>query len=128
TQDGKHIYLYRYDANSPILREIARLREIAFRAVEEGTGRRRDLDNLDTWYTQLILWDADDLEIAGAYRLGDANAIVAERGLDGLYSHSLFEYHQQRMAPFIAQGLELGRSFVQPKYWGKRSLDYLWQG
>lgn len=128
TQDGKHIYLYRYDGNSPILREIGRLREIAFRAVEEGTGRRRDLDNFDTWYTQLILWDAEDLEIAGAYRLGDAKAIVAERGLEGLYSHSLFEYHPQRMAPFIAQGLELGRSFVQPKYWGKRSLDYLWQG
>ncbi|RZQ56386.1 GNAT family N-acetyltransferase [Pseudidiomarina tainanensis] len=128
TQDGKHIYLYRYDGNSPILREIGRLREIAFRAVEEGTGRRRDLDNYDTWYTQLILWDAEDLEIAGAYRLGDAQQIVAERGLAGLYSHSLFAYHPQRMQDFVTQGLELGRSFVQPKYWGKRSLDYLWQG
>jgi len=128
TQDGKHIYLYRYDGNSPILREIGRLREIAFRAVEEGTGRRRDLDNYDTWYTQLILWDEDELEIAGAYRLGDAQQIVAERGLNGLYSHSLFAYHPERMQDFVTQGLELGRSFVQPKYWGKRSLDYLWQG
>lgn len=30
--------------------------------------------------------------------------------------------------PYVKQGLELGRSFVQPKYWGKRSLDYLWFG
>jgi hypothetical protein len=32
------------------------------------------------------------------------------------------------MQPCLLQGLELGRSFVQPKYWGKRSLDYLWFG
>lgn len=32
------------------------------------------------------------------------------------------------MQPYFEQGLELGRSFVQPQYWGKRSLDYLWFG
>jgi hypothetical protein len=32
------------------------------------------------------------------------------------------------MTLYFEQGLELGRSFVQPKYWGKRSLDYLWFG
>jgi len=32
------------------------------------------------------------------------------------------------MQPYFEQGLELGRSFVQPQYWGKRSLDYLWYG
>src|SRR5690606_22611041 len=26
------------------------------------------------------------------------------------------------------KAVELGRSFVNPKYWGKASLDYLWQG
>ncbi len=40
----------------------------------------------------------------------------------------MFDYHKDRIQPFIESGLELGRSFVQPKYWGKRSLDYLWQG
>lgn len=128
TADGKFIYLHRYQGHSAVLREIGRLREIAFRAVDEGTGKRRDLDNYDTWYTQLLLWDANELEIAGAYRLGCAKTIVEQHGLAGLYSHSLFAYHRERMQPFIAQGLELGRSFVQPKYWGKRSLDYLWQG
>ncbi|RUO49445.1 GNAT family N-acyltransferase [Pseudidiomarina donghaiensis] len=128
TADGKFIYLHRYQGNSAVLREIGRLREIAFRAVDEGTGKRRDLDNYDTWYTQLVLWDAHALEIAGAYRLGCAKSIVEQQGLEGLYSHSLFAYHPERIRPYIAQGLELGRSFVQPKYWGKRSLDYLWQG
>ena len=44
TNDGKDIYLYNYDESSPILREIGRLREVAFRAVGEGTGKKRDID------------------------------------------------------------------------------------
>lgn len=44
-----------------------------------------------------------------------------------LYSSTLFQY-ADTMQPYFAQGIELGRSFVQPKYWGKRSLDYLWYG
>ncbi|MGI0152723.1 GNAT family N-acyltransferase [Pseudidiomarina sp. WS423] len=127
TADGKSIYLYRYQGNSPIMRELGRLREVAFRAVDEGTGKRRDLDNFDTWYLHLILWDPQDLEIAGAYRLGDTKAILAQHGVAGLYSQTLFEY-QPQLLPLLEQGLELGRSFVQPRYWGKRSLDYLWQG
>ena len=38
-----------------------------------------------------------------------------------------------KLAPLNAwhrarQGMELGRSFVVPDYWGSRSIDYLWQG
>lgn len=127
TGDGKRIYLYRHTESSPIMREIGRLREIAFRAVGEGSNKRRDIDKYDNDYFHLILWDKDDLEIAGAYRFGDAKQLIAAKGLDGLYSSSLFEYGPE-MDKYFAQGLELGRSFVQPKYWGKRSLDYLWYG
>lgn len=127
TSDGKTIYLYQHQGCSPILREIGRLREIAFRAVGEGTNKRRDIDSYDAHYYHLILWDKDDLEIAGAYRFGDARKIVSEQGHEGLYSSSLFSYDSS-MTPYLNQGLELGRSFVQPRYWGKRSLDYLWFG
>ncbi|RUO79734.1 GNAT family N-acetyltransferase [Idiomarina tyrosinivorans] len=127
TPDGKAIYLYRYQGSSPILREIGRLRELAFRAVGEGTWQRRDLDNYDAYYFQLILWDPNQLEIVGAYRLGDSAKIQAEKGEQGLYSRAFFVY-QNAMQQYIENGLELGRSFVQPRYWGKRSLDYLWQG
>lgn len=127
TADGQQIYHYRYQGNSTILRELGRLREIAFRAVDEGTGRRRDLDNYDTWYQHLLLWNPQDLEIAGAYRFGDSADIMAQHGIAGLYSQSLFRY-SKAMEPYFSQGLELGRSFVQPRYWGKRSLEYLWQG
>ncbi len=59
TADGKQIYLYQSAQSSPVLREIGRLRELSFRAVGEGSGRRRDIDRFDSYYEQLILWDKD---------------------------------------------------------------------
>ncbi len=127
TSDGKHIYLYKNEGSCCVLREIGRLREIAFRAVGEGTGQRRDIDQYDASYSQLVLWDECDLEVVGAYRLADAGEIIQQEGVTGLYSSGLFKYHDN-ILPLLAEGAELGRSFVQPKYWGKRSLDYLWYG
>ena len=127
TSDGKHIYLYLHQGSSVIMREIGRLREIAFRAVGEGTLHRRDIDKYDNHYYHLILWDENDLEIVGAYRFGDARILSKPDHPTGLYSATLFDYAQHNPQLF-EQGLELGRSFVQPRYWGKRSLDYLWFG
>ncbi|OEE58119.1 GNAT family N-acetyltransferase [Enterovibrio norvegicus FF-162] len=127
TPDGKEIYLYRYKDESSVMREIGRLREIAFRAVGEGTGQRRDIDKYDEHYFHLVLWDPIVMEIVGAYRFCDTQAVIAQQGIECLYTHTLFDY-DQGMTPFLDAGLELGRSFVQPKYWGKRSLEYLWLG
>ena len=127
TADGKQIYLYQHNTSSVIMREIGRLREIAFRAVGEGTNRKRDIDKYDSDYLHLILWDVKDLEIVGAYRFGLAKLLTQNSEENKLYSATLFKY-QGGMQPYFTQGLELGRSFVQPKYWGKRSLDYLWYG
>jgi len=127
TPDGKRIHLFNGELDSPILREVGRLRELSFRAVGEGSGTRRDLDRFDAYYDHLILWDPTDLEIAGAYRMASTAQVLAQQGAEGLYTHSLFEF-TPGMEPFLQQGLELGRSFVQPRYWGKRSLDYLWFG
>jgi SAM-dependent methyltransferase len=127
TPDGKRIHLFRGALDSPILREVGRLRELSFRAVGEGSGARRDLDRYDAHYDHLILWDPQDLEIAGAYRMARTAQVLAEQGVEALYTHSLFEF-TPGMQGFLQQGLELGRSFVQPRYWGKRSLDYLWFG
>lgn len=127
TGDGKQIYLYCHQQSSPVLREIGRLREFAFRAVGEGSGLRRDIDRFDSHYEQLILWDKDDLEIVGAYRFANTRKVLAEYGENGLYTASLFQF-DAKMQPYLDAGLELGRSFVQPRYWGKRSLEYLWYG
>lgn len=127
TPDNKKILQYKHTGSSPIMREIGRLREIAFRAVGEGTEKRRDTDKHDASYFHLILWDEKELEIVGAYRIGDATQVATSEDFGHLYSASLFDY-QPEMAQYFAQGLELGRSFIQPKYWGKRALDYLWMG
>ncbi|WNN46311.1 lysophospholipid acyltransferase family protein [Winslowiella toletana] len=127
--DGKVIYLYRRNGEDyvPILRELGRLREIAFRAVGEGSGKRRDLDDYDDDYYHLILWDQQALDIVGAYRFLPTAEQLARKGVNGIYSQSLFHYDNQ-MNPVLLQGIELGRSFIQPAYWGKRGLDYLWLG
>lgn len=127
TRDGKQIMLLDAHADNPALREIGRLRELAFRRVGEGTGARRDLDRYDLHYRHIVLWDEQALTIAGAYRLGEAGPILRERGPAGLYSASLFDY-APAANEFLDGAVELGRSFVQPAYWGSRSLDYLWQG
>ena len=129
TRDGKQIYLFDYRRNSAVMREIGRLREMTFRYVGEGTGMRRDLDQYDTYYRHLVLWDDSDAQIAGAYRIGEVANILAARGVAGLYTSSLFTFTEKLLsANVLPQTLELGRSFVQPRYWGMRSLDYLWVG
>ncbi|WP_281782113.1 lysophospholipid acyltransferase family protein [Lysobacter auxotrophicus] len=127
TSDGKQIRVGRLAAGSPLLQEIGRLRELTFRAVGEGTGQRLDVDLYDSWYEHIVLWDADASKIAGAYRIARGASVLAERGLAGFYTASLFQYADDAV-PRIAQGMELGRSFVVPDYWGSRSIDYLWQG
>jgi len=127
TGDGKEIYLFHYAPDSCVMREIGRLRELSFRAVGEGTGKRRDMDQYDCHYQHLVLWDEQELEIVGSYRIGVAKDIISKCGVSGLYSSTLFDY-QPAMDYVFERGLELGRSFVQPSYWGKRSLDYLWFG
>lgn len=125
TADGKTIYLWQRNSQEdvPILRELGRLREIAFRAVGEGSGKRRDTDSYDDDYLHLILWDNEDLEIVGAYRF----IPTAMREPEALYSYSLFHY-DDKMQDILEHGIELGRSFIQPRYWGRRGLDYLWSG
>jgi len=126
TADRKKILLLAAGPDSAVLDELGRLREQAFRAVGEGTGRNKDIDSFDSYYRHIIVWDEDRLEIAGAYRIGEIWRWPGH-SVDRLYSASLFEYEDDA-ASVCAQGLELGRSFVQPQFWGKRSLDYLWQG
>ncbi|MDM5271526.1 lysophospholipid acyltransferase family protein [Sulfurovum sp. zt1-1] len=127
TLDGKSIILYESTQENCVIKEIGRLREISFRFVGEGSGKKRDIDGFDFYYKHLIIWDNEHLEIAGAYRLGVTGEIVEDFDIDGLYSSSLFKYHEG-FEPQLASGIELGRSFVQPKYWNSRALDYLWQG
>lgn len=127
TNDGKKIYLYDYVEDSLVLKELGRLREISFRKVGEGVNKKRDIDKYDVYYQHIILYDKNELEIVGAYRIGNSDMIFKEFGTKGFYSNTLFQFNDEFMF-YLQNSIELGRSFVQPKYWGTRALDYLWYG
>ena len=111
-----------------ILREIGRLREISFRAVNEGTGKSLDLDNFDTYYTHLFVWNRAKQELVGAYRLAKTDRILRHFGKNGLYTSTLFDYRTPLLQQ-IGPALELGRSFVRPEYQRNvGSLLLLWKG
>jgi putative hemolysin len=128
TKDNKKIYLYASeDKNSPLLNEIGRLREYSFRKVGEGINKKRDIDKYDRYYKHIVLWDEENLEVVGAYRIAECKSIIHERGKEALYTSTLFTLNDS-FDTYLENAIELGRSFVQPKYWGSRALDYLWQG
>ena len=110
------------------LREIGRLREATFRAVGEGTGNAIDLDAFDEYYTHLFMWNTARQEIVGSYRLGLTDEIVAERGVRGLYTRTLFKFDETLMAK-IPPAIEMGRSFIRTEYQkAYTSLFLLWKG
>jgi putative hemolysin len=124
---GKRIYLVEYKNAKNVIKEIARLRELTFRSVGEGTGDSKDFDRFDKHYKHIVLWNDNDLEIMGAYRLGLVPEIMNNIGYKGLYNSGQF-FFSRNFEPHLYKSIELGRSFIQKKYWRSKALDYLWQG
>lgn len=126
--------------NAPnVLKEIGRLREIAFRAAGGGTGKSMDLDEYDLMenpYQQLIVWDPEAEEILGGYRylLGDEVEFDAE-GKPLLATAHMFNFSEKFLKDYLPTTIELGRSFVTLEYQSTRAgskglfaLDNLWDG
>jgi len=125
--DEKKIFLVDFKNGTHIMREIFRLREITFRKVGEGTGNKYDFDQYDHWYKHIILWDEEKLEIVGSYRLGLCKEILQQHGLKGIYNASMYQF-SDKFVKILSSAVELGRSFIQQKYWRSNALDSLWQG
>jgi putative hemolysin len=122
------VYLAKADETPRTLQELGRLREVTFRMAGEGTGKRRDLDRFDLYYWHVLLWHKTKQELVGAYRAGNTAEILAERGVAGLYTSTLFRY-DERIFQKIGPALELGRSFVRPEYQRQYApLLLLWKG
>lgn len=136
---GNKIYTVNY-ANAPhVLREIGRLRELAFRRAGGGTGLSFDIDEFDVHplhaSQQIVVWNPERQQILGGYRYilcSDA------RNLDGTYdlaTAELFDYSEKFKKEYMPVTIELGRSFVYDESMvggdAKKSvfvLDNLWEG
>ena len=123
-----------------VIREIGRLREIAFRNGGGGTGEALDIDAFDTdpafGYRQLVLWDPDAQEIIGGYRFCLCDqAVFDKEGQPILTSSHMFQFSKRFLKEYLPYTLELGRSFVSVEYQSSKSgakslyaLDNLFDG
>ena len=136
---GNKIYIINAENSPNVMREIGRIREISFRNAGGGTGLECDLDEYDTGenaYQQLIVWDPDAEAILGGYRfhICDPNKCI-KNGKVKLATSKLFNFSDDFISSYVPHMIELGRSFVQPKYQstslkrkGLYALDNLWDG
>ncbi len=123
-----NVYIARAASIPNIIQEIGRLRELTFREVGEGTGKAMDIDEFDLYYYQLFIYDKENNEIAGGYRIGKGDDIFRNFGPDGFYISSLFKINS-KFYPILKTSVELGRSFIVKKYQKQHlPLFLLWKG
>lgn len=128
TQGTQRVFVAEANCIPNVVREIGRLREITFREAGEGTGQPIDLDQFDSHYLHLFLWNDAHHEIVGAYRLGQSDRILNRLGKQGFYTSTLFSYRREFLER-ITPALELGRSFVRVEYQKSYApLLSLWRG
>lgn len=133
------IYIVTSQDSPNTMKEIGRLREIAFRAAGGGTGKSLDIDEYDIMenpYKQLIVWNPEAEEILGGYRyiLG-TDVRFDENGSPILATAHMFNFSEKFLKEYLPTTIELGRSFVTVEYQSTRAgskglfaLDNLWDG
>lgn len=121
------------------MREIGRLREIAFRDAGGGTGKECDIDSFDTMdppCRQLLVWDPQAEEIIGGYRFIMGPDIKFEAdGNPRIATSHIFRFSNEFLKDYLPRTMELGRSFVALGYQSSKAgtkalyaLDNLWDG
>ena len=138
-KSGNEVYVVTWQDSPNVVRELGRLREIAFREAGGGTGLSMDLDEFDTMenpYKQLLVWDPEEEEILGGYRyLLGSEVQLRPDGQPLLATSHLFHFSERFMRDYMPYTIELGRSFVTLEYQSSRmgtkglfALDNLWDG
>ena len=136
---GNEIYVVDCFNAPNTLKEIGRIREIAYREAGGCSGKSMDLDEYDFMekpYQQLIVWDPDAQAIIGGYRyiLGK-DVVLKENGQPNVTASHLFQFSDKFIAEYLPKTMELGRSFVAPEYQSSKAgakalftMDNLWDG
>ncbi len=138
-KSNNRIYIVTAHDAPNVLKEIGRLREIAFREAGGGTGKEMDLDEFDiceNCYKQLIVWNPDQEEIIGGYRyLSGTDWDYDDQGQPVLATSHMFHFSEKFIKEYAPYTIELGRSFVSLPYQSSRmgakslfALDNLWDG
>ena len=139
-RSDNEIYIVTAAEAPNVMREIGRLREIAFRAAGGGTGKDCDIDEFDTMevpYKQLIVWNPEENDIIGGYRyLHGKDARFDEKGEPIIATaHGMFRFSEKFLKDVLPYTVELGRAFVSLEYQSTRmgskslfALDNLWDG
>ncbi len=139
-RSNNEIYIVTAFDSPNVMREIGRLREIAFRAAGGGTGKSVDIDEFDTMenpYKQLIVWNPDCDDIIGGYRyIFGADVRFDENGEPMIATaHGMFGFSDKFIKEVLPYTVELGRAFVALEYQSSKmgsksifALDNLWDG
>lgn len=136
---NNEIYIITHHNAPNTMKEIGRLREVAFRFYGGGTGKSMDIDEYDVMdnpYKQLIVWNPEAEEILGGYRFICGPDIEFDhQGEPNLATAHLFHFSEKFCGDYLPYTIELGRSFVSLEYQNTRSgskgifaLDNLWDG
>ncbi len=136
---GNHIYILNGNECKNTMREIGRLREIAFRAAGGGTGTPCDIDQYDLMEPpcqQLIVWDPEARLILGGYRfITGADMRIDNDGAPRIATSHMFNFSDEFIKNYLPYTIELGRSFVRLEYQSSKAgskalyaLDNLWDG
>ena len=138
-KSNNEIYIVTAHDAPQVMREIGRLREVAFRYYGGGTGLAMDIDEYDTMenpYRQLLVWDPKEEQILGGYRFLCGSDIRFDANQKPVFATAhLFNYSPTFIRDYLPFTVELGRSFVTLEYQATRSssrglfvLDNLWDG
>lgn len=139
-RSNNEIYVLTAFDSPNVMREIGRLREIAFRAAGGGSGKSMDIDEFDTMenpYKQIIVWNPEANDIVGGYRFIHGKDVRFDENGEPLLAtaHNMFRFSKRFIEEFLPVTVELGRSFVSLEYQSTRmgskslyALDNLWDG
>jgi hypothetical protein len=136
---GNELYIVTAHNSPNVMRELGRLREIAFRLAGGGTGKECDIDEFDTMdppCSQLVVWDPDSRLILGGYRfIRGCDIRLNGEGVPRIATSHMFRFSERFITDYLPYTIELGRSFVRPEYQSSRAgakalyaLDNLWDG
>lgn len=109
-KSNNQIYIITAQDSPNTMKEIGRLREIAFRAAGGGTGMSMDIDEydiMDNPYKQLIVWNPEEEEILGGYRyiLG-TDVRFDEHGAPILATAHMFNFSEKFLNEYLPTTIE----------------------